>query len=38
MFPTDDWELSPTLGWENPPLAPAQASFREFSAIGTLLD
>jgi hypothetical protein len=38
MFPTDDWDSPPTLGWENPPPAHPTRDFWQFSAIGTLLD
>jgi hypothetical protein len=38
MFPTDDWDLPPTLGWENPPKSPSSGDFLQFSGIGTFLD
>jgi hypothetical protein len=38
MFPTDRWDLPPTLGWEISPQDRAEACFWQFSAIGTLFD
>jgi hypothetical protein len=38
MFPTDAWQIPPTLGWENPPTDAVANSFPQFSGIGTLLD
>jgi hypothetical protein len=38
MFPTEHWDLAPTLGWENPPNRQAERDFSQFSGIGTFLD
>jgi hypothetical protein len=38
MFPTDDWDSPPTLGWEISLIFRQQSRFWLFCGIGTLLD
>jgi hypothetical protein len=38
MFPTEDWDSPPTVGWENSPTGVFLSNFSQISGIGMLLD